>query len=131
MTTRAQAEYDARRALERQRRKERAKRPVPSGIARSVRSQHCRVCGHPRTEVHHIVPRSHFRHPQRAGGVFSDGPTDPHVPENLMPLCHQHHQDHHTQGKDRRVPRHRLRPEEIEFVIMAKGHYWLDYWYPR
>lgn len=115
------ADYDARRALEKQR-KERSpwRNAYDAGRAAKVDKLPCRVCGtRSGIEAHHIVPRSNFarRNP------------DAHHPDNLMPLCHRHHQDHHTTTRGR-VPRYLLTERELQHAIERKGEPWVEKWYP-
>lgn len=137
--TQAQAEYDARRALERQRKRTRTKRAagrdttlptLAAACAEKVNGERCRVCVHVGVveldafpslpvEAHHIVHR---------GRIGSRHPLV-NAPANLMPLCHQHHQDHHTTPK--RVPREALLPSELQFAIDQGGNGWVDLWYPE
>ena len=116
------AAYNARRQHQAQRK--RAKRRSSFGNAArtaKIDGHPCRVCGSGwDVEYHHIVPRSKF--PKGVDGVTS--------PANAMPLCHQCHQDHHTRGRDGRVPRTCLLPEETAFVLATKGEAWLHAWYP-
>ncbi len=127
VSTRLQNEYEARRVVERHREhaRQRAKKsPVSRNLRKSVTSKPCRVCGNHRTEAHHIVPRASFRR-----SILSSG-LDVHDPSNLMPLCHQCHQNHHTKGRDGRVPRRCLEDHEVAFVLAVKSPAWLDAWYP-
>lgn len=133
MTTPAQAEYEARRALERRRGKDRKKRAAGRDIAiptlaaacaEKVNGQPCRLCElagkvERDVEAHHIVHR---------GRIGSRHPLV-HMPANLMPLCHAHHQDHHNTAH-RRVPREALLPSELQFAIDQAGNGWVDRWYP-
>ena len=119
MTDHRLAEYEARRRLERRRRSEPRSRPSKT-LRDSIRQHACRVCGtQHQIEVHHIVPRSKFG--KRDHSV--------HSRENLMPLCHRHHQDHHTTPN--RVPRHLLSAAEYEFAVSHTSPAWVDRWYPK
>lgn len=118
-----QAEYEARRALEadrKTRRKGRARSPN-NAAAKHARKQPCRLCLTPhRSEAHHIVPRSKFH---REG---SDVINHPH---NLLPLCHACHQGHHTTTHGR-IPRHLLSDDQIAFALEHTSENWLGMWYP-
>lgn len=110
-------EYQERREVERARLKPKPRRRLRSMIEEDT----CVVCGSWPIEVHHIVPRSHFTGRR-------DAPTN--NPANLMPLCHEHHQNHHTLGREHRIPRHLLSDEQRHFVLAHKSQAWMDAWYP-
>ena len=63
---------------------------------------HCRICGRAASDGHHIVLRS------KSGDD---------VPENVLPLCHQHHMEYHA-GVE---PRLKLTLEEFQYVIRKLG----------
>jgi 5-methylcytosine-specific restriction endonuclease McrA len=92
---------------------------IGAARAEKVDGKHCRICltGYA-IEAHHIVPRSKF------------GKRNPHVhhADNLMPLCHDCHQRHHT--TPRRVPRSRLTLAEVVFLERHAGIVWSGKWYP-
>lgn len=112
-------DWHARRELDKKRARQRKVRPkTPT----HVRREPCRVCQGGPTQVHHIVPRSHFRSTTAKQRHMND-------PANLMPLCGGCHQDHHTTAHGR-VPRSALRDDEIAFVRLHMGEGWLDRWYP-
>lgn len=125
------AEYELRREVERQRKASRRRR---SGFSRDARlmkieGKPCRVCAADgvigaalgwAVEYHHIVPRA----------LFAKGDGDVEQAANAMPLCHAHHQDHHT-NPDRRVSRSVLQDDEISFARARMGSGWLDRWYPE
>ena len=87
--------------------------------------QPCRVCALQRRrntygiEAHHIVHR---------GRIGSKHPLV-HHPDNILPVCHTHHQDHHTTA--RRIPWAALTPEEQAFLVEHGGAAWAERWYPR
>jgi len=122
-------DYWERRELEEQRRLERlklrmgkGKREHGLGVAKElkIRGKRCRVCGSRYSiEAHHVVHRSRI------------GSSHPlvHHPDNLMPVCHQHHQDHHSTTK--RIPLAALLPAEREFLERHGGPAWSERWYPR
>lgn len=113
-------DWQARRALEKKRQRDRKARPkTPT----HVRREPCRVCSSGPSQVHHIVPRSMFAKGVAKTQYMND-------PANLMPLCGGCHQDHHTTAHGR-VPRWALREEEIAFVLSHMGEGWLDRWYPK
>lgn len=115
--------WRARRQHERDRRRRTITGPgnLTGARNRKVRGQPCRICGtHQSIEAHHILPRSYL------------GRTHPHLhhDDNLMPLCHLHHQHHHTGGRAARIPRHHLTPAELAFATQHARPGWLDTWYP-
>lgn len=110
-------DFNARRAHEAKRQRDRKKRPV---TPTAVRRLPCAVCGDGPTQVHHIVPRSSF------GAAAKHRQNEE---ANLMPLCEPCHVDHHTTAK--RVPRWALTDEAVAFVRQMKGDGWLDRWYPK
>lgn len=121
-------EYNARRALDGKRTKQRKQRDaIPQSVLEAkVIGKPCRVCaatvGHGdeasawAVEAHHLVPRGRLRG------------ADLNHAENIIPLCHRHHQDHHT--TDDRVPRALLTEAEWTFVIHHETSNWYDQWYP-
>lgn len=118
MTT-AQAEYDARRELERTRKRGRTRQAIPQDVLVAKLFGHrCRLCDAAGVEAHHLVPRSKWR----------TGDAAVNDPDNVIPLCHLHHQDHHTTTK--RIPRSVLTAEEATFVITHTTPAWADTWYP-
>jgi 5-methylcytosine-specific restriction endonuclease McrA len=113
------SEYNERRTLEAARKRVRRRsRYGTDARARKITGKPCRVCGDPDVEYHHIVPRS----------AMPGSPDVAHV-ANAMPLCHMHHQAHHTTVAGR-IPRRLLTPDEVEFVRTRMGVGWLDRWYP-
>lgn len=129
MATRTE-EYWERRRLEEERQAARRRRQNPDhplGFARRTKAQGqpCRVCAlHGRRnvygiEAHHIVHRSR---------IGSQHPLVHHA-DNILPVCHTHHQDHHTTS--RRIPWEALTPEERAFVVKHGGVGWAERWYPR
>lgn len=124
MTTPAQRAHEERLRHERERKAEQkttgrmiaARRRARRKIDREGR---CRVCGARDPEWHHILPRSRF----------GSGDATKHHPDNAMPLCLECHTHHHTTAH-RRVPRHKLTPDELAFAIRHAGPAWVDRWYP-
>lgn len=113
-------EYQARKLLEQARTKTRRTRtPIPKHITIHLHNQPCANCQSQPIEIHHLIPRSNF-HPSN--------PTT-HHPDNLLPLCHPCHQNHHTTAH-RRIPRHILTQQHINFILQHKPQTWLDKWYP-
>jgi len=119
--TEAQDDYEARRKLEKQRKRpDAAMTKLYTAAKREKTHGHnCRVChSNDRIEAHHLVPRGNFG--KRDEAI--------HSPHNIIPLCHVCHQDHHT--TTRRVPRQVLTAAEEEFVLMRVTLGWLKLWYP-
>lgn len=122
-------EYNARRALDGKRTKQRKQRDaIPQAVLEAkIIGKPCRVCaatvGRGDTdrmwavEAHHLVPRGILRG------------SDLHAEDNLIPLCHPHHQDHHNTGHSR-VPRALLTPAEVVFITHQQTSGWCDLWYP-
>lgn len=125
MTT-ALDEYNDRVALGKKRRSSRGRKGRISSTVRELKidGQPCRVCGPLSAgftmEAHHLVPRAKFI------GSGIEAPV--HAPDNLIPLCSAHHQDHHTTAN--RIPRHLLTEAEQAFVFQHTSESWLDLWYP-
>lgn len=124
MTT-ALDEFNARRAIDTKRTKDRKRRTsIPVDVLKAKIIGHpCRVCAatvgrqeYGAAEAHHLVPRGRLRGP------------DLHTDENLIPLCHTHHQQHHTTTD--RVPRALLTPGEVDFLFDHETPGWIDTWYP-
>jgi len=117
-----QDEYEARRLLEKKRkRKAKAQHKPVYNAARQTKiwGKACRLCGtYAQIEAHHIVPRSRF-------GMRD---ASQHTIDNLMPLCHTCHQNHHTTTN--RVPRSELWPDEVAFIAQRMTPHWIDHWYP-
>lgn len=134
--TAAQEEYAARQLLAKKRKGRR--QSIPDAVLRlKIHGKHCRVCFGDRAfvdaaemftaleeipsaiEAHHLVPRSKWR----------TGDPTVNDPDNLIPLCHDHHQDHHTTTN--RVERHNLTVAEQKFVFHHTSESWFDRWYPE
>lgn len=119
-------EYNARRALDTKRTKER-KQPnrIPQDVLDAkVIGKPCRVCAATfgrrqvgDSQAHHLVPRGILRG------------ADLNAEDNIVPLCHEHHQDHHTTTHGR-VPRALLTPAEVVFITHQQTSGWCDLWYP-
>lgn len=62
---------------------EKRKRIVDKALLSAVKLMRCRACGKSPCDPHHVTTRG-------AGGDD--------VPENVMPLCHQHHVEWHAKG---------------------------------
>lgn len=88
-------------------------------LQRKILGRLCRMCGDPRVELHHLIPRSKF---SKRNKKLQDNPN------NTIPLCHRHHQDHHTTSN--KVPRELLLQEEIDFMNEHIHPAWIDSWYP-
>lgn len=121
--TDAMDQWRARRQHERDRKKRHTGTTGTLGGARKrkVKGKPCRVCStYQSIEAHHLVPRSKL------------GRTHPklHDDDNLLPLCHLHHQMHHTQGREYRIARHHLTAAELTFVLEHTTPAWADAWYP-
>lgn len=123
--TRAQDEYSARQQLQADRianRKRTKREGIPEAVMRAkVYGHECRVCvitiGPPtgaRIEGHHVIPRGDLRNPHHA--------------DNIVPICHVHHQDHHTTTN--RIPRSVLTPAERRHLEAFATPGWADLWYP-
>lgn len=123
-------EYRERRRLEAERQAARRRKQNPDhplGTARRIKAkdQPCRVCalkGRRNTysiEAHHIVHRSR---------IGSGHPLANH-PDNILPVCHAHHQDHHTTS--RRIPWSALTDDERAFLVEHGGSGWAERWYPK
>lgn len=119
--------YEERRRLDATRKLRRGRRdPAVQAGHRAARQAKvaglpCRQCGAMfEIEGHHIVPRSKF------------GARDKsvHDENNLIPLCHLCHQNHHTTA-DKRIPRHLLAFDELTFAIAKGGQRWFNMWYPE
>ncbi len=116
----ALTEYQQRRELDAQRKASRKRCSIPSGVLDAKVTGHaCRMCPARMVEAHHLVPRSKFA---------TGDPTVNQV-DNLIPLCHQHHQDHHTTTQ--RIPRSVLTELEALFVFEHTSESWIDLWYPE
>lgn len=131
MATRTE-EYWERRRLEEERQAARRRKggtnaDLPFGAARRIKAtgQPCRVCALQRRRNVHAIEAHHIVHRSRIG---SKHPLV-HHPDNILPVCHTHHQDHHT--TDRRIPWAALTPEERAFVVQQGGPAWAERWYPR
>jgi 5-methylcytosine-specific restriction endonuclease McrA len=91
-----------------------------AGVGKLRQERACRVCGQ-RTlllERHHLVKRSQ-------GGDDVDA--------NLVPLC-GYGCHGKVEAKDREtlvLLRQKLRPDELDYIIVRKGEAWLDRMYPR
>lgn len=121
MTT-AQSEWDARRRIERERKAARKRQSIPPEVLEA--KIHGKPCRYPMCpslpQAHHLVPRDDFR----------TGDPTVNDPRNLAPICHAHHQDHHTLGTAARIPRSLLEEDELEFIFMHSSEHWIDQWYP-
>ena len=133
--TEALEDWWERRRLEEERKA--AKRKARSGAGMSsssnfvesrevkVKDQPCRVCAlkgfrnFQSIEAHHIVHRG------RIGGKH----PRVHDQDNMMPVCHRHHQDHHNTGH-RRIPMAALTESERKFLVRLGGEAWSERWYP-
>lgn len=115
-------EFEARRKLEAQRKaatKNKQAKAYTAAKRLKVHGHNCRIChSREQIEAHHLVPRASFG--QRDESL--------HNPNNIIPLCHQCHQDHHTTTL--RVPRSVLTDAEEEFLLMRVTLSWLSLWYP-
>lgn len=118
-------EYNDRRRLDHSRSKSKGRRdPVVHSLYAAARAEKidgkcCRVCGRrDNIEAHHIVPRS----------KFGQRDTTVHSVDNLMALCHDHHQAHHTTTM--RVSGHLLTAPEWDFLTSREHAGWVDLWYP-
>lgn len=87
---------------------------------RKVADKTCRVCG-----GDYYIEAHHVAHKSKIGGKH----PLVHHPDNVIPLCHGCHQNHHTTAH-RRVPRSALTAAEIAFVIEHASESWLELWYP-
>lgn len=85
-----------------------------------IQGQPCRMCGAPRPEWHHLLPRSKFSKRNKKLQEHKD---------NAIPLCHHCHQGHHT-THHLRVRRGVLKKEEIAFMEANIHPGWIDKWYP-
>ena len=119
-------EYNERRRLDGQRTKDRKRRDaIPQAVLDAkVIGKPCRVCAATvgrrqfgESEAHHLVPRGRLRG------------ADLNHAENIIPLCHEHHQDHHTTAHSR-VPRQVLNDDEWTFLIHHEPSAWVNTWYP-
>jgi 5-methylcytosine-specific restriction endonuclease McrA len=116
----ALAEYEERRQLERKRAGERKRQAIPQAVLDAkITHRCCRLCTTGAVEAHHVVPRSKWR----------TGDATVNDPNNVIPLCHVHHQDHHT--TTRRVPRQFLTYDEQLFAFEHTSEAWIDKWYPN
>lgn len=113
-------EYEARRALDGKRKRRGHQRQISADVYEAkIDGQPCRVCGSGgRMEAHHLVHR----------GRWSKGVEGLHSADNLIPLCHPCHQDHHT--TTHRVPLGALTDSEAAFVLEHAGEGWASKWYP-
>lgn len=90
-----------------------------------IDNQYCRVCtllGYKNTysiEAHHIVHRSR---------IGSQHPLVHHK-DNILPVCHHHHQDHHN--TIHKIPYIVLTTEERVFLNQYGGQAWSKKWYTR
>lgn len=122
-------EYWERRRLAEERKAARRKAmkgtaPLAKSKAEKASGKSCRVCllhgviNMQGIEAHHIVHRSRIgsRHPMV------------HEPDNIMPVCHRHHQDHHS--THHKIPRSALTDEERAFLLRYGGEGWTAKWYP-
>lgn len=133
MSTDSLEEYWERRRLEEERKAQRLKArsgrgnaTLPLGKARAekAKGRPCRVCAIENrhntsgVEAHHIVHRARItnRHPLV------------HHPDNILPVCHAHHQDHHSTA--RRIPLAALTEAEAAFLVKHGGEAWARRWYP-
>lgn len=126
-------ELEARRRVDRDRRSRRrgAQGKISAATyAAKIEGKPCRVCDEiigwgglslGSIEAHHVVPKSKW--PKHALGL--------HDAANLIPLCHGHHQAHHTGGIEQRVPRALLTPEEFANALRMTSPAWVDAWYPE
>ena len=108
-------DYAARQALAKRRKR---KPGSMRNKATEKRKGGCRGCGAWPIEMHHIVHRS------KLPTLDKDRDCD----DNLMPLCHDCHQGHHTRTQP--VPRDWLSPAEWAFASSRVSEAWLDIWYP-
>lgn len=122
MTTTAQQEHAERRRLDAERKAARKRQSIPPAVLEA--KIHGKPCRYPNCwslpQAHHLVPRDDFR------------TGDPTVNDerNLAPICHTHHQDHHTLGTSGRIPRSLLQEDELEFIFEHSSESWMDAWYP-
>ena len=115
-------EYHRRRKHPDEKRVKQARRLAEAKTATrtlKISRRSCRMCTNSSVEWHHIVPR----------GKFAKYDPSMHHPDNAMPLCHYHHQAHHTTMN--RVPRNQLTSKEETFAIAKMGKGWFDKWYPE
>lgn len=127
-------EYWERRELEERRKAERARRRkgnstlVPTLAAakvEKVKGHPCRVCALQGRRNERGIEAHHIVHRNRIGSSHSQV----HSPDNIMPVCHQHHQDHHS--TTRRIPAAALTEAERVFLEQYGGLAWSERWYPR
>lgn len=123
-------EYWERRKLQEERdaAKRRRENPEhPLGYAHRVKAhgQPCRVCKLLHRHNVHGIEAHHIVHRSRIGGRH----PLVHHPDNIMPVCHTHHQDHHT--TTRRIPWDALTEAEQAFAVEHAGPGWSERWYPR
>lgn len=122
-----QEEYTKRRILEQERSKTRKQKQYGINAARKqkIHNQTCRVCYHHkicntfRLEAHHMIHKSYL------------GSNHPliHHPDNIIPICHSCHQNHHTTSK--KIPRIVLTPQEVLFLTRNTRESWRNKWYPN
>lgn len=90
-----------------------------------VTGEPCRVCALQRRRNTYSIEGHHITHRSRIGGRH----RLVHHPDNVLPVCHTHHQHHHTTTN--RIPWAALTPEEQAFVVEYGGPSWAERWYPR
>ena len=122
-------EYWERRRLDEERtaarRRGTTEHSFPTSRRLKATGQPCRVCALQRRHNTFAIEAHHIVHRGRIGGKH----PLVHHPDNILPVCHTHHQDHHT--STRRIPWDALTPEEQGFLTKHGGEVWGERWYPR
>lgn len=115
--------YNERRKHEKYRKQARKRWAEAEATLATIRTLPCHNCGTPGpSEAHHLIPKSKWTKTQKRNDEHN-------THNNLIPLCHTCHQNHHTTTK--RIPQHKLAPSQRIHILRHTNQNWLNLWYPQ